>query len=146
MGKIKVVYINGWWRSGATILSRTLGNSKEAVFVGELKDYWRIRFIKHNKCSCGEKFPTCSFWQEVSKEHVRSFPSINFEELMNEFREIEKWSNYFILRKLIKNNKEASLKPILVKYLHTMKNYTKLFQDLQGKKLLLILLEIPEGY
>jgi len=137
MGKIKVVYVNGWWRSGATILSRSLGNSKEAFFAGELKDYWRIRFMKHNKCSCGEKFPTCSFWQEVSKEHIRSFPSINFEELKNEFREIEKWSNYFKLRKLIKNKKETSLKPILVKYLAHNEKLYEIISQITGKKIII---------
>ncbi len=137
MGKIKVVYVNGWWRSGATILSRSLGNSKEAFFAGELKDYWRIRFMKHNKCSCGEKFPTCSFWQEVSKEHIRSFPSINFEELKNEFREIEKWSNYFKLRKLIKNKKETSLKPILVKYLAHNEKLYEIISRITGKKIII---------
>ena len=137
MEKIKVVYINGFWRSGATILSRSLANSKEAVFAGELKDYWRIRFMKNNKCSCGEKFPTCSFWQEVSKEHIKSFPSINFEGLKNEFREIEKWTNYFKLRKLIKNKKETSLKPILVKYLAHNEKLYEIISRLTGKKIII---------
>lgn len=134
MEKIKVVYITGWWRSGATILSRSLGSSKDAVFAGELKDYWRIRFMKHNICSCGERFPTCSFWQDVSKEHIRSFPSINFEELKNEFREIEKWSNYYKLRKLIINKKENSLRPILDKYIEqNIKLYEIISQKSGGK-------------
>ena len=113
-----------------------MGNSKEAVFAGELKDYWRIRFMKNNKCSCGETFPTCSFWQEVSKEHIRSFPSINFEELKNEFREIEKWSNYFKLRKLIKTKKENSLNPILVKYLTHNEKLYEIISRISGKKII----------
>lgn len=137
MEKIKVVYINGWWRSGATILSRSLGNSEETVFAGELKDYWRIRFMKHNKCSCGDKFPTCSFWQEVSKEHIRLFPSINFEELKNEFREIEKWSNYYKLRKLIKNKKGNSLNPILAKYLTHNEKLYEIISRISGKKIII---------
>src|SRR3990170_8751067 len=99
MGKIKVVYITGWWHSGGTILSRILGNSNEAVYVGELRDYWRIRFLKYDICSRGERFPNCRFWKEVSKEHIKSFPLTNYEELKNEFREIEKWPNYLKLRK-----------------------------------------------
>ena len=134
MEKIKVVFITGFWRSGATILSRSLGCSNDAVFTGELKDYWRIRFMKNNKCSCGERFPTCSFWQEVSKEHIRSFPSINFRELRNEFSEIEKWSNYYKLRKIVISKKENSLKPILDKYLeHNIKLYEIISQKTGGK-------------
>ena len=137
MRKIKVIYITGWWRSGATILSRSLGTSKEAVFAGELKDYWRIRFMKNNKCSCGERFPTCAFWQEVSNEHIKAFPSINFEELKNEFREIEKWSNYLSLRKLIKNKKRNHLKPILDKYLTHNEKLYEIISEITGGKIII---------
>ena len=92
--------------------------------------------MKNNKCSCGETFPTCSFWQVVSKEHIRSFPSINFEELKNEFREIEKWSNYFKLRKLIKTKKENSLNPILVKYLTHNEKLYEIISRISGKKII----------
>ncbi len=137
MEKIKVVYITGFWRSGGTILSRSLGSSNEAVYTGELSDYWRIRFMKHNECSCGERFPACSFWQEVSNEHIKAFPSINFEELKNEFRELEKWSNYFKLRRLIKNKKENSVKPILVKYVKHNEKLYEIIPRITGTKIII---------
>ena len=137
MNKIKVIYITGWWRSGATILSRSLGTSKETVFAGELKDYWRIRFMKHDKCSCGERFPTCSFWQEVSNAHIKAFPSINFEELKNKFREIEKWSNFLKLRKLINNNKRNYLKPILDKYVAHNEKLYEIISEITGGKIII---------
>ena len=137
MVKIKVVYITGWWRSGATILSRCLGNAKESIFAGELKDYWRIRFMKHNICSCGERFPSCSFWQEVSNEHIKSFQSIDFEELKRDFLELEKWSNYIKLKRLIKHKKENSLKPILDKYLAHNEKLYEIISKVSGKKIII---------
>ena len=137
MEKIKVVFITGFWRSGGTILSRSLGSSNEAVFTGELSDYWRIRFLKHDECSCGERFPDCNFWQEVSREHIVALPTINFEELKNEFHEIEKWSNYLKLRRLIKNKKGNSLKPILVKYLTHNEKLYEIISRITGKKIII---------
>ncbi|MEJ2195789.1 MAG: hypothetical protein P8X73_13160 [Ignavibacteriaceae bacterium] len=40
MEKIKVVYLTGFWFSGATILGRSLKSSNEAIYVGEIRDYW----------------------------------------------------------------------------------------------------------
>jgi hypothetical protein len=64
----------------------------------------------------------------------KGFSSIDFEELRKEFSEIEKWSNYYKLRKIIKNNKENSLKPILDKYIeHNIKLYEIISQKTVGK-------------
>jgi hypothetical protein len=135
--KIRVIYVAGWWHSGGTILSRILGSSDNAVYVGELKDYWRIRFLKYDICSCGEKFSNCNFWQEVSKEYLKFFPSTDYKELMNEFRDIEKWSNYFKLRKIIREKKENSLKLTLENYLaHNVKLY-EIISQLTGKKIII---------
>ena len=137
MEKVKVVYITGWWRSGATILSRSLGTAQEAIFAGELKDYWRIRFMKHDKCSCGKRFPECSFWQRVSDEHVKAFKSIDFEELRKEFKEIERWPNYFKLKKIIRHKKEDPLKKILDKYLAHNEKLYEIISQISGKKIII---------
>jgi len=136
MEKLRVIYITGWWHSGGTILSRILGNSEDAVYVGELRDYWRIRFLNYDICSCGESFSDCEFWQEVSKKHLSVFPSINYKKLKNEFNEIENWSNYFKLRSLIRNKKDNPLKSTVEKYLaHNVQLYENISQ-ITGKKII----------
>ncbi len=39
MGKIKVIYLTGFWYSGATILGRSFKSSEDVIYVGEIRDY-----------------------------------------------------------------------------------------------------------
>ena len=48
MEKIKVVYITGFWYSGATILGRSLKCSEDVIYVGEIRDYW-TKGLKNNE-------------------------------------------------------------------------------------------------
>ncbi len=40
MEKIKIIYLTGFWFSGATILGRSLKSSEDIIYVGEIRDYW----------------------------------------------------------------------------------------------------------
>lgn len=136
MQKIKLIYMVGMWRSGGTVLGRILDSSDQIIFVGNLKDFWRKGLKRNNKCSCGERFENCSFWKEVTKEYKNSFPSENYEELNKEFQRIEKWSNFFKLKKIIINKKDNSFKSLLFKYLkHNQKLY-EIISNLSGKKII----------
>ena len=136
MQNIKLVYLTGMWRSGGTVLGRILDCSKQIIFVGNLKDFWRKGLKRNNKCSCGERFENCSFWKEVTKEYRKSFPSDNFEELNKKFQQIEKWSNFFELKKIVLNKKESFLKPALYKYTEHNEKLYKIISNLSGKKII----------
>jgi hypothetical protein len=124
------------WRSGGTILGRILDCSDDIIFVGNIKDFWRKGLKRNNKCSCGERFETCNFWKNVTKEYINSFPSINIEEVTKEFQQIEKWSNYFKLKKIVFNKKDNSLKPLLEKFLEHNEKLYEIVSNLSGKKII----------
>ena len=134
--KIKLIYIAGMWRSGGTFLGRILDCSDEIIFVGNIKDFWRKGLKRNNKCSCGEGFKTCSFWQSVTKEYMNSFPSIDIEELRKEFKQVEKWLSYFKLKEIVFNKKDNSLKPLLDKYLEHNEKLYEIVSNLSGKKII----------
>jgi len=135
--KIKLIYIAGMWRSGGTIFGRILDCSDEIISVGNIKDFWRKGLKRNNKCSCGEKFENCSFWQSVTKEYLNSFPSINIEVVRKEFQQVEKWSNYFKLKKIVFNKKDNSLKPLLDKYLEHNEKLYEIVSNISGKKIII---------
>ena len=47
MEKIKIFYLTGYGKSGATLIGRHLGNSEQAYFVGELKYFWNRGLVKN---------------------------------------------------------------------------------------------------
>lgn len=136
MGTLKIVYITGFWRSGGTLLGRILGTSEQIIFVGNIKDFWRKGLKLNRKCSCGEKFETCDFWKNVTREYTKSFPTDNFEELRKEFRHIEKSYNFFKLRNYVFNKKVSALNPVLDKYLKHNERLFEIVSDLSRKKII----------
>ena len=38
MENIKIIYLTGFWFSGATILGRSLKSSEDVIYVGEIRD------------------------------------------------------------------------------------------------------------
>ena len=124
MGKIKVVYLTGFWFSGATILGRSLKSSDEAIYVGEIRDYWTKGLKKNEQCSCGERFENCSFWTMVTEEYFSAFPRMDIEKISKDLSELEKTKNYFKLRKFLKNRNDNYIQQLLDTYLkHTEKLY-----------------------
>jgi hypothetical protein len=62
---VRVLYIGGFGRSGTTLLSRLLGELPDVCAIGEAVNLWRQGIVRNEKCSCGQPFSSCSFWQEV---------------------------------------------------------------------------------
>ena len=73
MEKIKIVYITGYGRSGGTLIGRLLGDTKNAFFIGELRNFWKYGILKNHDCSCGQKFDMCDFWKQVADEYIKLF-------------------------------------------------------------------------
>ena len=143
MKKIKILFLTGFWYSGATILGRSLVSSNQAVYVGEIRDFWTKGLKRNEKCSCGERFENCSFWQKVKNEYIKSFPSINIEEITQDLNELEKTTNYFKLRKFIKNKANGSLQQLLDTYLeHTEKLY-EIISEASGKNIIVDSSRLP---
>jgi len=143
MGKIKVVYITGFWYSGATILGRSLKSSEDVIYVGEIRDYWTKGLKKNGECSCGERFESCSFWTKVTEEYINSFPSVDIGKISNELSELEKTKNYFKLKKFIKNKDDNYIRQLLDTYLkHTEKLY-EIISKVSGKNIIVDSSRLP---
>ena len=136
MDKIKIVYLTGFWYSGATILGRSLRTSDQVIYVGEIRDFWVKGIRNDEKCSCGEKFSSCSFWQAVKNEYINSFPSENIETITRELERFERWTNYFKLKKYLKNKDDKSYRLFLENYLkHTEKLY-EIISKVSGRNII----------
>jgi hypothetical protein len=143
MEKLKIVFFTGIWRSGATILGRIIETSHQAFFIGEIREFWIKGNDKKSICSCGEKFENCSFWNKVTEEYLKSFPEENIDEISEKIKEFEKRSNYFRLRKFIKNKSDINFKKSLDYYLN---HYVKMYEAIAtvtGKKMLLDTSRLP---
>ncbi len=143
MEKIKIVYLTGYGKSGATLIGRHLGNSKEAFFVGELKYFWKRGLLKNEECTCGEKVDSCNFWKRVIDEYLEFFPSIDKESISNEFREFEKLKNYFKLKKVEEIKGDNALKLLLDKYLEHNEKLYEIIAKVSGKNILVDISRIP---
>lgn len=63
--KIKVLTINGWGRSGSTILGSLLGQFDGFFYGGELRNIWNMSLIKNRLCGCSVPFKECSLWRKI---------------------------------------------------------------------------------
>jgi hypothetical protein len=73
-GKLKVLYIVGWGRSGTTILDNILGGLDGFVTTGELCYFWERGMMQGRLCGCGLPVWECEFWSAVMK---RGFDEAN---------------------------------------------------------------------
>jgi hypothetical protein len=143
MGKIKVVFFTGIWRSGATILARIMETSKQAFFIGEIREFWVKGNDKKSICSCGEKFENCNFWNKVTEEYLKSFPENNTDEISKKIIEFEKRSNYYKLRKYLKNKDDKEFKKSLDYYLNHYEKMYEAIAKVTGRKILLDTSRLP---
>lgn len=60
-----VIFVGGMGRSGSTLVARALGQVPGLVTVGELHYLWDQGVLSDRACSCGERFSSCLFWQQV---------------------------------------------------------------------------------
>jgi hypothetical protein len=67
--EMKVLYINGYGRSGSTVIESLLSADKRIVAVGELRNLW-LRAGLSYKCSCGSKILDCSFWGGILEDFL----------------------------------------------------------------------------
>jgi Sulfotransferase family len=78
-GCVTVLYIAGFWRSGSTILDRTLGSLDSFVSTGELVVIWRKHLRGQgqgdNYCSCGKRLDRCEFWNAVFRHAFGAEPT-----------------------------------------------------------------------
>lgn len=143
MEKIKIIYLTGFWYSGATILGRSLKTSTQAIYVGEIRDYWVKGFLKNEQCSCGARFNDCDFWKKVSEEYLNSFPSVNIKKVTSDLFELERTKNYLQLRKFFKKKDNADIRILLKNYLEHTERLYQAIAKVSGKKIIIDSSRLP---
>ncbi|CAM3581705.1 sulfotransferase [Nocardioides zeicaulis] len=66
-GRVSVVYLGGFGRSGSTLVERVLGAVPGWVNVGEVVDLARSVAPHDELCGCGERFSVCPVWTSVGE-------------------------------------------------------------------------------
>jgi len=109
--------INGYSRSGSSILENILSSNLESISLGELNEVWKKGFIRNDRCSCGKCFQNCVFWGQVYDHYKKN--KINFFKIEERKKQVDR-HRYFLLHEIfkIKNKNYQKIK----------KNYKK---DLQ---------------
>lgn len=79
---VKVIHIAGSGRSGSTLLDLILGHADNFFSVGELIYIWRQGFVMNDPCSCGKKFLSCDFWNQVIQEAFGSIENLDIPEFL----------------------------------------------------------------
>ncbi len=64
-GRVTVVYLGGWGRSGSTLLDRLLGQLPGVTSLGEVRELWLRGPVENRLCGCGTPFLACPWWREV---------------------------------------------------------------------------------
>jgi hypothetical protein len=79
---VRVLYIGGIGRSGTTLLNRLLGELPGVCAIGEAVTLWRQGILRNEKCSCGQPFYSCSFWQEVGALAFNGWHRVDLEPVL----------------------------------------------------------------
>lgn len=87
-GKIKVLYVAAWARSGTTILNSILGELEGFFAAGEIYHIWQRGLIDAKMCGCGKPIPSCEVWGEVIRQNRGWIEQIDKQHLIELSRSI----------------------------------------------------------
>jgi len=65
MGKLKVIYIAGYGRSGSTMLDMSLHQHPDIFGAGEIAEMCKHVWVKNEYCACKEKIQACELWPSI---------------------------------------------------------------------------------
>ena len=100
MGKIKVLYIASFWRSGTTILGNVLGEVNNFFHAGELWYLWNEGVLGNSSCGCGAPFAGCPVWSAVMNKAYGGLDNAEAQEMIR-WRDTELRTRNTVLRRLL---------------------------------------------
>lgn len=114
----RVLFVGGLGRSGSTLLELLLAASPDVCALGEVVHLWERGLIDDDRCSCGEPFSRCHFWQAVGErafggwsqvdvaevtalkavvDRTRHIPKLDRARLSHRMRErVERYTDYYV--------------------------------------------------
>jgi hypothetical protein len=79
--KTKVLYIDGYERSGSTLLQNVLGQLDGFFAAGELNKIWDRSLIENRRCGCGTPFKECEVWSSILEDAFGEVGSVDVGEM-----------------------------------------------------------------
>lgn len=61
-GRLRIVYVAGWGRSGSTLLAALVGGVTPMCNVGEARSFWDRGLVQGWPCACGAALGECEVW------------------------------------------------------------------------------------
>jgi hypothetical protein len=90
-GRLKVLFIGGYGRSGSTLLDRVLGTVGGFCSCGELRHIWQEGFVENRLCGCGQPFRECPFWTEVAALAFGGFDQVDIRAILAVKSRVDRW-------------------------------------------------------
>ena len=100
MGKIKVLYVASFSRSGTTILGNVLSEVNGFFHAGELWQLWNEGVLGNSSCGCGARFAGCPVWSAVMNKAYGGRDNAEAQEMIR-WRDTELRTRNTVLRPLL---------------------------------------------
>jgi sulfotransferase family protein len=78
----KMLYIGGFSRSGSTLVGRVLGETPDAICIGETRYLLSRGVIDNVQCGCGQPFLSCPFWEAVGNAAFGGWHHVDVEHML----------------------------------------------------------------
>lgn len=81
-GRVRVLYIAGYSRSGSTILDSILGQIDGFFSMGELYHVWSRNIRDNTVCGCGTPFRECKVWNDIFDDAFGGMDKVDTREMI----------------------------------------------------------------
>lgn len=81
-GRVKVLYVAGYSRSGSTMLDSILGQIQGFFSTGELYYVWSRNVLDNTVCGCGAPFRECGVWSGVFERAFGGIDAVDAREMI----------------------------------------------------------------
>jgi len=139
-GKIKVLYVAGFGRSGSTLLGNVLGQVDSFVSVGEIRNIWLHGPIQNKVCGCGTAFKECAMWQPVLDEAFGGMGGVDPWKMIH-LR--ESWARTKHIPLMLLPPGRRLVKRRLAEYLDSLERLYRAVQTITGSKVIVDTSKFP---
>jgi hypothetical protein len=139
-GRIKVLYITGYSRSGSTILDSILGQTDGFFSTGELYYVWNRNVLDNTVCGCGSPFRECEVWSEVFDAAFGGVDQVDTREMIR-LRDLSTRTRYIPLM-LIPWGKRLLVSRV-ARYLESLEKLYRAIQAHTGSRVIVDSSKIP---
>lgn len=139
-GRIKVLYIAGFGRSGSTILGNVLGQVGGFASVGEIRNVWLHGLIQNKICGCGAPFDECALWQPVLDEAFGGMGGVDPERMI---RLRERWSRTMHIPLMLTSPTRRLIRRGLAEYLDNLERLYRAVQTITGSRVIVDTSKFP---